>query len=109
MIERKNTDDILRWSTFRAANPEVAGASTKLWGDVDHLKQQLLAPTPHIPPELNSRAKLQGLPDIAESTVNEKRRIGVKDAIEVVAGGICYTLQEARLEIVRRAIKKIRS
>ena len=107
-MERGNLPEIEEWYPFRKKYPEVPAIAYKLWGR-EILREQLLAATPNIPPELRDLPRLERLRNIAESTVNEKNRLGLEDPVAITVGGVVYTLQEARLEIVKRAIKKFQT
>jgi len=105
------------WQREEVANQErIWGLAAALWGDADHLKRQLLAPSPSIPEgfDLTDLRRLEGLArfclrltDSASPWTASKLawllRMG-RPTEEIVIGTDRYTVFEARYEIVRRAI-----
>ena len=82
----------------------------KLWGDVQHLRHQLLAPSPEIP----SGAGLQELLKLAQwakmclDLGDRAAFLPIPKGTVVTAGGRCFSFYEARYEVAKRAIGSIR-
>ncbi len=94
-------------SDFENALPSAPAfwLCAKLWGDVGRMTRQLLANSPEIPRGL-------GLPELR---MLERMLVrfggswpatpGIPKDSTIVIGGLCYTVWQARYEIVRRAIE----
>jgi hypothetical protein len=84
--------------------------SKKLWGDEGNLKRQLSAPSPAIPEGLGIE-ELRFLERAAAMVLKMGDRIPVTlwtpGHGEIFVGGQRWTLNEARYEIVRRAIESL--
>jgi hypothetical protein len=94
-------------SDFENALPSAPAfwLCAKLWGDVERMTRQLLANRPEIPTGL-------GLPELRalERMLVYFGRAwpatpGIPKDSVIIAGGLSYTMWQARYEIVRRAIE----
>src|SRR5260370_15530979 len=80
--------------------------SSKLWGDLENLKRQLLTSSPEIPVGL----RLQGLRSLLGIAIlglkfgDQMPVPGIPTGTRIVVGGQQFSLHEARYEIVRRSI-----
>jgi hypothetical protein len=79
--------------------------SAQLWGDATHLTQQLLAPSPRVPPEL-SLERLHRLERFALAALFHDLAFApwIAKGTVIAAGVDRFTVNQARCEIVRRAI-----
>jgi len=83
---------------------------TKLWGDIQYLTHQLLAPSPDIPAGMGLR-ELLTLARWAKMCLDLGDRaafLPIPKGTVVTAVGRCFSFYEARYEVAKRAIASIR-
>ena len=97
------------WHSWRREDfdelERLVSLSAVLWGDAKHLTQQLLAPSPRVPPEL-SLERLQRLERFALAALYHDLAFApwIPKGTVIAAGVDRFTVNQARYEIVRRAI-----
>jgi hypothetical protein len=81
----------------------------RLWGDIQYLERQLLAPSPEIPPGagLQELLKLAQWAKMSLDLDDRATWLQISKGTVIVAGDRRFSIHEARYEIVRRAIASI--
>ena len=100
-------DSLGPWRAGDSAEVQDALAlSSKLWGDPENLKRQLLAPSPEIPPVLDLKGlrTLLAFAGLGVRFGNWMPTPGIPERTRIIVGGRQFTVHEAQYEIVRRAI-----